>query len=107
MPSPSPMTLKAREFCRKHPNTPSRQLARMMVNEFPGHFKNLELARSVIRYVRGAVGAKNRKRVKTSCPRPLQKAGWKPECPPSLAEPWVPVQIDGPCRVLSLSDIHI
>jgi predicted phosphodiesterase len=95
----------ATALCKKFPNAPSRTLAKRLYDENKERFKDLELARAAIRYVRGARGKHNRAFATT--PREKQPAGWKPACPPSAAEPWVPVQIDGPCKVLSLSDVHI
>lgn len=95
----------AAKLCRKFPDTPSRTLARRLFNENKERFPNLESARKSILYVRGRNGKLTASFALV--PRPAQKAGWKPSCPPSAAEPWLPVQIDGPCRVLSLSDIHI
>lgn len=97
----------ATKLCKKFPDAPSRQLAKILYDENKELFTNLELARSAIRYVRGASGKRNREEGIVTAPRALGKAGWKPECPPSSAEPWLPVQIDGPCKVLLLSDIHI
>jgi predicted phosphodiesterase len=95
----------AAELCRKFPLVPSRTLAKKLYAENKERFGNLELARSAIRRARGNEGT--RKKHTATVARPNGKAGWKPECPPSAAEPWLPVQIDGPCRVLILSDIHV
>jgi predicted phosphodiesterase len=97
----------ARKLLDKFPDTPSRTLAKKLHEENKARFSSLEAARSAIRIARGANGKQNRSRTQVTNPRPKGKAGWKAECPPSLAEPWLPVQIDGPCKVLSLSDVHI
>lgn len=47
-----------------------------------------------------------RKVYKNREPWEPQQAGWKPKLPPSLAEPWLPVELPGVRSVLSLSDIH-
>lgn len=93
------------ELCERFPSAPSKTLARKLYAEHPERFPNLEAARKSISYVRGTLGKRNAPRA--TAKRPKQKAGWKPECPPSAAEPWLPVQIDGPARVLVLSDIHV
>ncbi len=97
----------AAELCRKFPNTAKKALARKLYDENKERFPSLEAARSAVRSATGACGEYKRKASKPPVPIPLGKAGWKPECPPSFAEPWLPLQIDGPCRVLSLSDIHL
>lgn len=95
----------AAELCREHPNTPKRTLAKVLFNNNKERFKDLEAARCAIRRVTGAHGESNTSRKRVDMPH--GKAGWKPECPPSSAEPWLPVTIDGPCKVLSISDVHI
>ena len=98
----------AAELIRKFPGTPNRTIARRLHKENPGLFNTLEAARSTVRCVVGASGEANRKMAATQrIDKPKGKAGWKPECPPSAADPWLPLQIDGPCKVLSLSDVHI
>jgi predicted phosphodiesterase len=82
-------------------------LARKLYDANKERFANLDAARSAIRYARGNKGAKRRHRAAEDVKRPNGQAGWKPECPPSAEEPWLPVQIDGPCKVLILSDIHV
>lgn len=64
----------------------------------------IESARTTIRYIRGTKGNARRK-----CARVKQtpaKAGWAPDCPPSIAEPWEPHQLEA-TRVGVLSDIHV
>lgn len=95
----------AEELCKKFPDTPTMTLARRLYDENKFLFANLELARSSIRLVRGTTGRKNKKLA--TVPRTKQKAGWVPECPPSAAEEWKPFELTTPCRVLSLSDIHV
>jgi predicted phosphodiesterase len=100
-------TSLARELCEKFPNVATRTLAHKLYNANKERFASLESARGTIRTVRGTCGKRNRWPGSVTHPKAKGKAGWKPSCPPSAAEPWLPVQIDGPCRVLSLSDIHI
>ena len=93
----------ATELCKKFPDTPSRTLAKKLYDENKERFKDLDAARSSIRFARGNYGKPIRL---ATAPRANGKAGWKPACPPSSAEPWLPFVLETPCRVLSLSDIH-
>lgn len=45
---------------RKFPSASSNYLSRYLVKEYPGVFISQEVARSSVRYYRGAIGAKNR-----------------------------------------------
>lgn len=95
----------AEALCRECPDAPNQTLARRLYEENKSRFSNVDAARSAIRRVRGNYG--NKERQYATQERRNGKAGWKPECPPSSAEPWEPVRIDGPCRALILSDTHI
>lgn len=105
MQQPTSASARAEELVRKFPDAPKKTLARKLYAEFPAHYANLESARKTILRITGCNGTSEKRFAKH--PRPKGKAGWKPECPPSAAEPWVPVQIDGPAKVLCLSDIHV
>lgn len=52
---------EARKWDKNFPNTGNSQLSRMMYKGNEAIFNNIEAARSALRYVRGAVGKKNRK----------------------------------------------
>jgi predicted phosphodiesterase len=104
---PESIAAKARQLCREFPDTPTRALARKLYAANSEHITNLESARKAVLVVRGANGKKHQYKADPACARPKGKSGWKPACPPSLAEEWTPVQLDGPCNVLSLSDAHI
>lgn len=95
----------AANLCKRFPKAASRALARKLYDEHNLSFRDVEDARETIRRARGASGKKNR--TKARVPREHKKPGWHPECPPSAAESWKPVELPKPCRVLSLSDIHI
>lgn len=99
----NPGITRARELCDQFPKVASQTLARKLLKE--GFYATLETARSTIRSLRGCRGGTSR--ITPTHKRPKGKAGWKPECPPSAAEQWLPVQIDGPARLLLLSDIHV
>lgn len=88
------------------PRAATRTIARALAAEHPERFKDIEAARRAVNYARGTIGPVNRARRGIAEP-PLPKAFWRPSCPPSLAQEWKPRQIDGPCRVLSISDLHI
>lgn len=102
-----PQSEKARELIAKYPDAPSNTLARRLYDENRELFSDLDAARNSVRYVRGNTGAKHRNMPGATHKRPPGKAGWVPECPPSIAEPWAPYVLEKCKRLLSLSDIHV
>lgn len=98
----------ARKLIERHPDAPSKTLARRLYEENKQAFTNLDAARCAIRYARGNMGNRSRARAadKTQF-RPNKQAGWAPECPASIAEPWEPFELPQPLRLLILSDAHI
>lgn len=93
---------------KKYPDVPTKTLARKLYNENPEWFPSIESARTSIRYFRGNRGHLSRTQLKDkSMVRPNGKAGYKATLPKSQANDWIPLQIDGPAKVLSLSDIHV
>jgi predicted phosphodiesterase len=99
-----PITEEIRKTLKKFPDTDTRTLARRISKEFE---ITIEQARSRIRRQRGASGARSRKKPQDTH-RPLKEAGsYKPVMPPSLAEPWVPFELDGSKNVGVIADIHI
>jgi predicted phosphodiesterase len=97
----------ARKLCKEFPDTPSRTLAKRLYAENIERIASLNSARMTISTVRGNKGKRDRHKADPECVRPHGKAGWVPECPPSVSEPWTPLQIDGPARVLCMSDMHV
>jgi hypothetical protein len=97
----------ARKLVAEFPDVPTQTLARRLLKENIEHFTDLDDARASVRYVRGNFGSKMRQYADPKLKRANGKAGWKPECPPSLAEPWGPFVLEKCERVLSLSDIHV
>jgi predicted phosphodiesterase len=98
----------ARQLVREFPDAPSMTLARRLYSENKERFSTLNAARSAVRVARGNFGELKRKEAPPGdLARPNGKAGWKPECPPTQAEPWLPFVLETPCRVLSLSDAHV
>jgi predicted phosphodiesterase len=103
-PKPDCISVRAEELCKRFPKTATRTLATKLRAEFPGAV-TLEMARSRVRAARGTVGKGNGAIQKV--PWEKKQAGWVAECPPSIAEPWEPFILSTPCRVLSLSDLHV
>ena len=93
---------EAIRLCKKHPEAPSRQIARMLADS---HNVTVESARMNVRRARGNAGVKARKFA--DVPRENQPAGWKPAMPESLAEPWLDFDLGNSINVAVLSDIHI
>jgi len=56
----------ARDYALKHPHTPSLQLARMLRRDHPALFRNIDTARSAIRYYRGRNGDHDRASLRRS-----------------------------------------
>jgi predicted phosphodiesterase len=54
----------AEKACGLHPEQPSRSLARMLFAQYPALYKDIEDARSAVRYYRNAVGEVRRERRK-------------------------------------------
>ncbi len=99
----TPLGEMAEQACRDFPQTASRTLARR-ISLASGKAYSIDQARTAVRYARGTAGEKRRKHKTVER---ASKPSLAPACPPSAAEPWLPIQIDGPCRVLILSDIHV
>src|SRR5689334_11443633 len=104
MPAATALTKIGIELCTEFPGASNYSLARKLKAASQDAI-TFNAAEVMIRRLRGKQGKRNRtlakaKRTSTPSSNPMQ-------CPPSSAEPWLPVQIDGPCRVLALSDIHV
>lgn len=98
----------ARQLCAEFPDTPSRQLGRMLYKKNSKRFLTEDAAYLCVRRARGNQGTKNREKCeKTPERRPNGTIGWVPKCPPSQSEPWTPFDLGSDIRVLSLSDIHV
>lgn len=52
-----------KEYLNKYPSISSVKLAKLLYNDIPGTFNNIDHARCLIRYYRGANGEKNRKEI--------------------------------------------
>jgi predicted phosphodiesterase len=115
MASPKNLTgITVNEALTRFPYLPSATLAKKLFNDFPELFMSIENTRSVIRYYRGQIGAKNRKQTHMGekpqaasfanamgIPNPFylpetDEVEWEPYIiPPSVT------------RLLILSDVHI
>jgi len=86
---------------------PTKKLARMMYEAHPLLFTNVEDARSVLRYIEGKNGEKNREYTKD---KEHYMDGARPLNPYSLPasdeKEYVPNVIEGPQRIAALFDIH-
>lgn len=96
------------KLCDEHPTAASKSLARRLYEENIERFPSFEAAYCCIRRVRGNAGERNRKNMNaTKHYRENGKSGWRPECPPSQAEEWLPFDLGNGIRVANLSDIHV
>ncbi len=101
----SPARIEAERLCKRFPAVPTMTLAKKLAKS---HKKTIETARSLLRIIRGNTGDKARRQTtgKDSY-RPPQPAGFTPEMPKSLAEPWLPFDLGNGHRTVILSDIHL
>lgn len=99
----------AMEFCRKHPEMPTRGLSKMLYDQFPKHFKNSEDARHKVRKCRGEAGAMMRQKFQKKIAEIKSLPPKRVPIPHGVSElgAWEPYRIDGPATVLVLSDIHV
>ena len=93
------------------PNTPTKQLARMMMKRHRHVFSTLNAAMCAIRYRRGAMGNKMRKRkgvAGIAVTPPSASNAINPLClPESSAKGHDPFVMDGVGRCLILPDLHL
>ncbi len=104
MAKPATMKSQAEKLCRTFTDATNYTLARKLKSA-NNEALTFNAAILQIRRVRGKQG--KAKRAMASVKRTSKPSSNAYQCPPSAAEPWVKIQIDGPCKVLSLSDIHI
>lgn len=98
----------AKRYRSEYPDKPTHALARIMYREHDLLFKDVEDARSILRYIEGKRGEKLRKSVINSEylkeePRPLNPYN----LPPSDETSYEPFRIKGHKRVAIFSDIHV
>ena len=109
MASADEITKIAQRICRKHPDAPSRTLARRLVAECNGAI-TLEQARGRVRSVFGVSGNYKRRHPNSgdkSLFRPRRKPGMVHTMPTSKAETWGPYELKVVGLVGVLSDIHV
>jgi predicted phosphodiesterase len=98
----------ARQYRDKYKNTPTLTLARIMYNENAEVFKDVEQARSDLRYIEGKHGARMRKSV-INTPHYMEQS--RPKNPYKLPESeeidFKPYQIKGVKRLAVFNDIHV
>jgi hypothetical protein len=99
----------ARQIVKLMPGAPARTLARRLRQDYPQVFDSIENARKAVLYAVGRNGTKNQRGAAANADlfREPRKSGAKLSCPPSFAEPWVPVELPTPGVVLSISDLHV
>ena len=98
------------ELLDKFPDMSNHMAAKKLHKDNPGVFPNTDMARTLIRAIRGANGnGKDGKRVGkgvSAVPRFVRDKPWQASMPKSTAEVSEPVVISGKRKVLILSDIH-
>lgn len=98
----------AKEYRKNNPDKPTLALARIMYKENKKLFKDVEDARSRLRYIEGKQGTMHRQKVKGS---EFFKEGERPKNPYNLPEsdekPILPYVLKGHKRVLVLNDVHL
>jgi hypothetical protein len=95
-----------RSYLERFPETENRTLAKLLHKELPKVFMSPEVARDIIRRLRGAKGKRHTKyATDKSAFKPL---GWQKDVmPKTLARTREPIVLSGALKVLILSDIHI
>jgi predicted phosphodiesterase len=98
----------AREYRTKHLEMPTLKLARIMYNENKLLFKDVEVARTALRYIEGKTGDKDKSRVKKSALIKHEPRPYNPYNLPKTEEiEYKPFEIKGFKKVGILSDIHL
>jgi predicted phosphodiesterase len=102
-----PIKAMAIELAARHPDAPSRTLARRLVKECGGAI-TLEQARKRMNRLFGKNGQDHRKtETKRDAFRPARVSGAVLEMPPSKAEAWTTHDMSVTGRVGVLSDVHV
>ena len=102
-------SIKAKEYRLKYgPEMPTAKLARILYNDNKLLFRDTEHARTLLRYIEGKSGRKDRKKVIGT---PFFKEGERPKnpylLPDSDEESFEPYFIKGHKRGLIINDIHL
>lgn len=97
----------AAKYVRENPDVPSKSLARELFAKEPKLYPSLNAAYCQVRKLRGNIGNASRKYTRDkSNYRPNGKSG-EVLLPKGLRQGKKPIQIDGPCKILVLSDLHV
>jgi hypothetical protein len=89
----------AKEYCKKFPTAATQEIARALITDHPECFRDLEHARSIVRYYRGALGDTKREKAKEIIPRVIIPKADKPI-------DWTPFVIDT-SPACFIGDIHL
>jgi len=90
-----------KEYLRKFPSYPSRQLAAMITSAVPGVFKDIEHCRSIVRYYRGARGKHLRERMSPENYIP------RINLPVSDSKPWQHIELtSNDFPIIGIGDLH-
>ena len=96
-----------KQYASKHQSMPTKSLARLIIKNEPKLFTSLESCYYAVRRIRGNAGNRNRM---TMADKALFKENSIPgevRIPPGVDEFKPPIQIDGPMKLLILSDMHV
>lgn len=97
----------ARRYCRENPDAPARTIARMLCNDYPLLFRDVECARDCVRAMLGLKGERVRKKLKDkSLYRKQRNAGEFKPTPPRDFGPREQ-RFHGNTKWLIISDAHI
>ena len=108
MASPNGNHLIAKNYRTKHPDMPTKKLARIMYSENNLNFKSVESAMSSLRYIEGKYGKTARARVVNSEFLKTEARPYNPyNLPKSDETAFEPYIFKGHKKVLILSDIHV
>jgi len=102
----------AQKYLRLYPEAPTKQLARMLHDDHPLIFDDLELARNIVRYYRGAKGKAKRHNARPEFIRKTEdilKAKYNPfGLPEAVKDDWGPVALPvKKGRGIVIADLHI
>ncbi len=103
----------AKQYLKRYSTTSTLQIARILQKEHPLIFGDIDQARQVVRYYRGAQGDHNRKKLKeTEFIRTTEQAlqdKYNPYgLPPAETDDWTPVSLPfNKARGLVLADLHV
>lgn len=94
------------ETLRQYPDADNRTLARLLHEKYPHEFKSVDVARSRVRYYRGASGKRNRRLMVHDTKQP-HRTPRSIKIPAGLKQVRRAMNIKRPGRYLVLSDLHV